>query len=189
MAAQANLKSAAITSMDATPPVRPSAGREGGATREHVVVGIVGPTTDGATTGGVLRAVRIPSNAHVKSVMVAQAAATTTAAFDVGLYYSDSTSDGTVAANQGLAADADCFATNVATNALIAWTEEAFEATTYKVTDTVNPIWQLSTVRDGAGNAITTDPGGFFDVCLVNTATISGAATLAVMVRYTVPVA
>lgn len=189
MTTQPNLKSAAITNMDATPPVRPSAGREGGATRLVVAIGVVGPTTDADTTGGVLRAVRIPSNACVHSVMVAQQAATTTATFDIGLYYSDSTSDGTVAANQGAAADADCFATNVDTHALVAWTEEAFEAGTFKVTDTVNPIWQLSTVRDGGGNAITTDPGGYFDICFVNTATISGAATMAMRVAYTVPVA
>lgn len=186
MAAQGNLKGASITSLDATPAVRPNAGREGGVAYNYVAVGIVGPTTDAATTGGILRAVRVPSNACIKSVMVAQAAATTTAAFDIGLYYSDA-NDGTTLANQGAAADADCFATAVDTHLLVAWTEEAFEAGTFKVTDTVNPIWQLSTVRDGGGNAITTDPGGFFDICFVNTATISGAATMAMKVEYTLP--
>lgn len=187
MTAQPNLKSTAITNMDASPPVRPTAGREGGGTRTHTVIGIVGPTTDGDTTGGVLRAVRVPSNACIQSIQIAQQAATTTASFDIGLYYSDSTSDGTVAANQGAAADADCFATGVDTHLLVAWTEEAFEAGTFKVTDTVLPIWQLSTVRDGAGSAITTDPGGYFDICFVNTATISGAATMAMRVVYSIP--
>jgi hypothetical protein len=186
MTTQPNLKSAAITNLDANPAVRPSAGREGGVAYLYEATGIVGPTTDGDTTGGVLRAVRVPSNACIKSILVAQAAATTTAAFDIGLYWSDA-ADGTTISNQAAAADADCFATAVDTHALVAWTEEAFEAGTYKVTDTVNPIWQLSTVRDGGGNAITTDPGGFFDICFVNTATISGAATMAMRVQYTLP--
>lgn len=180
MTTQPNLKSTAITNLDATPPVRPSAGREGGVAYLYEAIGVVGPTTDGDTTGGVLRAVRVPSNACIRSVQVAQQAATTTATFDIGLYYSDA-NDGTTASNQGNAADADCFATNVDTHALVAWTEEAFEAGTFKVTDTVNPIWQLSSL------SLTTDPGGFFDICFVNTATISGAATLAMKVQYTLP--
>lgn len=186
MAAQGNLKGASITNMDATPPVRPTAGNEGGHSYLYDVVGQVGPTTDAATTGGILRAVRVPSNAIIRSIMVAQTAATTTATFDIGLYYSDSTSDGTTVVNQGAAADADCFATAVDTHLLVAWTEEAFEAGTYKVSDTVNPIWKLSTVRDGGGNAITVNPGGFFDICFVNTATISGAATLLMRVQYVI---
>ena len=186
MTTQPNLKSAAITNLDATPPVRPSAGREGGVAIPYVVIGKVGPTTDTDTTGGVLRACRIPSNSCVQSVQVCQVAATTTATFDIGLYYSDA-NDGTSVSNQGAAADADCFATNVDTHALVAWTEEAFEAGTFTAADTINPIWQLSSVRDGGGNAITSDPGGFFDVCFVNTATISGAATMLMRVTYTLP--
>lgn len=186
MAAQANLKSAAITNLDATPPVRPSAGREGGVDRLYTVVGKAGPTTDAATTGGILRMVRIPSNACVKSIMYAQDADTTTASFDCGLYFSDA-ADGTSVSNQGLVSDADCFATAVDTHAVHSWTEIAFEATTYKPSDTLNPIWQLSSLVDGAGNAMTTDPGGFFDIVLVNKATISGAATLLLKVEYSLP--
>lgn len=185
MAAQANLKSTAITNLDATPPVRATAGNEGGLTKLFDVVGIVGPTTSGATTGGVLRAVRIPSNAIVRSVQVAQQAGTTTASFDIGLYYSDAV-DGTSSLNQAAAADDNCFGSGVDTHALTTWTEEAFGAGTYKVTDAVNPIWKLSTLVDGASNALTADPGGFFDVTLTNKATISGAATVAVRVQYVI---
>src|ERR1041385_5263052 len=132
MTAQPNLKSAAITNLDATPVVRGTAGREGGSSRVFEVIGIVGPTTDGDTTGGILRAVRVPSNAIIRSIMYAQVGATTTASFDCGLYYSDSVNDGTQPLNQGIAADADCFATAVDTHATVSWTEIAFEAGTYK---------------------------------------------------------
>lgn len=176
MPAQANLKSAAITSLDATPIVAPTAGKEGGAGRANNIVGIVGPTTDGATTGGVLRAVRVKSNVKVRSIKIAQVAATTTASFDMGLYYSDSTTDGTSYVNIGDVIDADRFATGVDTHALTSWTEEAFEAGTFTVASTVKELW------DAAG--LSSDPGGYFDICLTNTATIADPATLAVMVEY-----
>lgn len=185
MAAQANLKSTAITNLDATPPVRPTAGQEGGRSVAYTVIGKAGPTTDGATTGGILRIVRVPSNAIIQSIMYAQEAATTTASFDCGLYFSDA-NDGTAAANQGLVSDADCFATAVDTHLTVSWTEIAFEAGTYKASDAVKPIWQLSSLVDGAGNAMTSDPGGFFDIVLVNKATISGAATLLLKVDYVI---
>ena len=98
MTTQPNLKSAGITNLDSTPPIRNTAGHDNGLTRTMEIVGIAGPTTDGDTTGGVLRLVRVPSNAIIKRVMYAQKAATTTAAFSFGIYYSD-TADGTSPGN------------------------------------------------------------------------------------------
>lgn len=182
MAAQANLKSAAITNLDANPIVRATAGQEGGLTQVFDVVGVVGPTTTGATTGGVLRAVRIPSNAIVRQIHVAQQAATVTASFDVGLYYSDSSTDGTAVGNVGLIVGTgsdSMFAAALDTHAATQWTDTTFGAPTkYAATDAVNPIWKA------AGTTLTADPGGFFDVTLTNKATISGAATLCVRVQY-----
>lgn len=177
MAAQADLKSAAITALDATPPRRPTAGAEGGTTQLFDVVGIVGPTTHGATTGGVLRAVRVPSNAILRSIQLAQVAATTTASFDVGAYYSTG-NDGTTAANSGAVIDADYFATAVNTAALITWTEVMFEATTVTIDKTVVPLWSAL--------GLSSDPGGYIDIVLVNKATIDGAATLAVRVQFVI---
>lgn len=175
MAAQDNLKSAAITALDATPPRRPTAGQEGGGAYLYDVVGIVGPTTNGATTGGILRAVRVPSNAIIRDIMYAQKAATTTASFDFGAYYSTG-NDGTTTANSGLVIDADYFATAVNTAAVINWTSIMFEATTVDATDAVTPLWQALGLSE--------DPGGFIDIVAVNKATIDGAATLAVRVQY-----
>jgi len=187
MPAQANLKSAAITSLDANPPVRQTAGSEGGLSVLYDIVGQAGPTTDAATTGGILRMVRVPSNAIIRAIYVAQTAATTTASFDCGLYFSDSTLDGTIVSNQGLVSDADCFATAVDTHLLnVAWSDITFEAGTYKASDAVKPIWQLSSLVDGGSVAMTTDPGGFFDIVLVNKATISGAATLLLRVQFVI---
>src|SRR5690348_1949756 len=99
MAAQGNLKSTAITNLDANPVVRPTAGQDGGGAPLFDITGKVGPTTDGATTGGILRVVRIPSNAIIKQVLLTQVAATTTATFDVGIDYSDAASDFAAAKN------------------------------------------------------------------------------------------
>lgn len=181
MTAQANLKSTAITNLDAKPPVRPTAGQEGGTSVLYDVVGIAGPTTDGATTGGYLSMVRIPSNAIVRSVQLVQKAATTTANFDIDLWYSDSTSDGTTALNQNTVVVAQFFGANIDTHALTVWTEKAFANTSgYLPTDTVLPIWKA------ANSTLTSDPGGFFDIRLKNVATISGAATLLMRVQYVI---
>jgi hypothetical protein len=182
MPAQPNLKSASITNLDATPPVRPTAGAEGGVGRVFKVVGIVGPTTDTDTTGGVLRCCRIPSQARVQSIKAFQLAATTTATFDIGLDYSDAVGDGTSPGNYvaGTALNDDMFAAAWDSHAIITPVELAFQNLDYLPTDIVNPIWQA------AGTALTSDPGGYFDIVLTNRSTISGAATLIVLVDYVV---
>ena len=177
MAAQGNLSSTAITNLGLTPPFRPTSGQEGGGSPLQDTVGIAPATTTGATTGGILRMVRLPSNAIVRDIYIAQEAATTTADFHVGAYYSNSTTDGTKAANVGLVLDADFFATSVDTHLLIVWTSVMFEATTVKVTDTVKPLWEVL--------SLTEDPGGYIDLTLTNVATISGAAILCMRVVWT----
>lgn len=181
MAAQGALKSAAITNMDANPPVRPTAGQEGGHSYLYDVVGIIGPTTDAATTGGICRAVRIPSNAIIRAVYYCQKAATTTAAFSFGLYYSD-TADGTTPTNVAAAATAvmsTLWGSAIDTHAATTWVDTTFANTSgFLPTDTVKPIW------NAANSTLTYDPGGFFDIAALNTATISGAATLLVRVQF-----
>ena len=183
MTAQANLKSTAITNMDAKPPVWPTAGQEGGRTVVYDVVGIAGPTTDGATTGGLLRMVRVPSNAIIRKVSYCQKAATTTAAFSFGIYYSDA-SDGTSAANVSAAATAimsTMFGSAVDTHAATTWVDTTFANTSgFLPTDTVLPLWKAT------NSTLTADPGGYIDICALNTATISGAATLLLRVEYVV---
>ena len=181
MAAQANLKSTAITHWDAQPIVAPTAGADGGAGLLYEVVGIAGPTTDGATTGGILRMVRVPSNAIIRRIYVVQKAATTTASFKVGFYYSDSATDGTGFLNTGLVVHDDFFNASLDTHALTAWTDTTFLNTSgYLPTDSVLPLWNAT------NSGLTSDPGGKFDLTMTNTATISGAATLLMRVQFVI---
>lgn len=183
MTAQANLKSTGITNLDSSPSVRPSASRAGGPSRLIRVVDVVGPTTDGGTTGGNLLAVRVPSNCCLQSIKAFQKAATTTATFTIGLFYSDNGPvDGTSLLNSGEIGTSIFSSSNWDSHAVIVPTELAFLNTSgYLPTDVVNPLWKY------ANGTLTVDPGGYFDIVFKNTATISGAATLIVYVEYTMP--
>lgn len=185
MAAQGNLKSTAITNWDAQPIVHPTAGADGGAAKVMEIVGKCGPTTNGATTGGVLRMVRFPSNIIIRKVEYVQQAATTTANFSFGLYYSDSTTDGTGAINQAGAATAimsTLWGSAIDTHAATTWVDTTFANTSgFLPSDTLLPIWNAT------NSTLTSDPGGWFDLGALNTATISGAATLLVRVTFVVP--
>jgi hypothetical protein len=92
-------KSTVITNLDATPPVRATAGK-GGFGILHRAQGTITPAASQATS--VLnRMVRIPSNAVVTRVSIIADAAATTLTGSVGLWYSDSANDGTSILNQG----------------------------------------------------------------------------------------
>lgn len=184
MAAQGNLKSAAITNLDATPALRPTAGHDGGQAPLFDITGKVGPTTDTATSGGILRVVRIPSNAIIKQVLLTQVAATTTATFDVGIDYSDNAADYAAAKNivAGTPLNDDIFAAAYDSHASPAagWVDVTFLNSDYTPAETILPIWQA------AGTGLTADPGCEMDIILTNRATISGAATVMVRVLFTI---
>lgn len=181
MAAQGNLKSTSITNWDAQPIVAPTAGADGGASLLYDIVAKAGPTTNGATTGGLLRMVRIPSNFIVRAVYYTQQAATTTANFSFGLYYSDSTTDGTSALNAAAAATAimsTLWGSAVDTHGAVTWVDTTFANTSgFLPSDTMLPVWNAT------NSTLTADPGGKLDICALNTATISGAATLLLRVQ------
>lgn len=185
MTAQPNLKSTSITNLDATPPLRPTAGQGGGAAILYDITEKCGPTTSGDTTGGVLRMIRLPSNAIIKQILLTQNVATTTATFDVGIDYSDNANDkqavnnfvsGTPLANTLFASGYDSHASPAA-----GWVDVTFLNTSgYLPVDTLTPIWQATNL------GLTQDPMCEMDLILQNTATISGAATLLVRVIFTV---
>ena len=134
MAAQANLESTSITNLNASPVVRRDAGKNGRGVLWSCDDSVAALTT-GATSGGILRMVRIPSNCFVKEVYWKVNATVTTASCDVGLYYSN-TRDGTTAANVAAAdtaIDADFFASAVVmtTQSTLGWTPITFESGTY----------------------------------------------------------
>lgn len=183
MTAQPSLKSQSITNLDAAPVARPTAGQRGGLARLFDVVDYAGPTTDAYTTGGVLRIIRVPSNAIIRAVYYCQKAATTTANFSFGLYYSD-TADGTSGSNVAGATTAilsTMWGSAIDTHAAVTWVDTTFANTSgFLPIDATLPLWNAT------NSTLTSDPGGFFDIGALNTATISGAATLLLRVQYVV---
>lgn len=91
--------SGVITNLNASPPVRQTFG-SGGAGRLTRLIGQITPTASQATS--VLnRLVRIPSNCYLHKVAIILDAAATTLTGNIGLWYSDSTTDGTSTGNAG----------------------------------------------------------------------------------------
>ncbi len=167
--------SSVLSGLDASPQVRPDAGA-GAPARLNAQVGTVLVPTATATTS-TAAAVRIPSNAMVKSVMLALDAAAATFDVDIGLYYSDGQNDGTSVINQGTVISATLFASAFVAGSVVEWQEVAFQAATFLPSMTSEPIWKAA--------GLASDPGGMFDVVLtIVTGATSGAANASVKVEY-----
>lgn len=172
------LKSTPITNLDSSPFIQNTIGEGAPGFLREVEATLT--ITTGKTSGSTYRMVRLPPNAKVKSVEAWCDVAVTTATFDIGIYYSDATNDGTTNANQGLVINADHFGSAVALAAVVTPTEYTFEATTYIGADTLKELWNTT------ASGLTANPGGMIDVVLTNTSTNSGAAVVNVRVRYVV---
>lgn len=166
------------------------------------IEGYVTPTS-GATASSYYQFVRVPRNAIIKSVEVMQLGGTiTTWTVDVTIGVSDSTIDGTQPSLQvvpsGLTAPTNAFVANPAltttgltgTAALFshggtplttanagAWTDVTFlnAANEYNFPDSMEPLWQAA--------GYSQDPGGFFDIVMVSSATSSFTGTMVVALR------
>lgn len=195
MAADA-AKSLSITGLDAT-PYTPQTEGQGAAARLRIVDDVVAATAVGLqTTKSSYRLCRIPTDAIIKQVLVATDVALDTGThalvFDINLAFSDSTIDGTQAALQGLipttantgatttlasySSPNIIFGTVNNTSALVALarTDVTFggSRTNYSLTALcTQPIWQAFGFVDGRSNPM--DPGGYFDLFLVNS-TVAG---------------
>lgn len=196
------LKSTSITNLDASPVVANTRG-SGAPAYSYLVDDTVAPTATGiGTLASTYRLCRIPVEAKVKSVKIAVSTGLDTNAsaalvLDCNLAFSDSTTDGTPAALQGLIpTSANTGATTtVATysspNLIFGQTTPTQGKTTMvktKVDYTLNGIgsnyligfpqtelWSLFGFTNNYGVAM--DPGGFFDLLLyVSTAAATGAA-------------
>lgn len=169
------LKSAAITSIDASPPVRSTTGK-GGAGTLTSVYGFVSPTT-GFLTGSNYLLCRVPSNAVVKSVKIDFSGTITTMTGDVTIFYSDEALDqvgissGKTGVVNSLSTTAALFATALALGSQTAGAvvDITDESGNYPPSARNKQLW------DAAG--LSADPGGFFDVVFMNTSTmnVSGA--------------
>lgn len=170
-------KSASITNLDTIPAAANTAG-EGAPDRLKIINDyLTAPVTTGnyATDARVLRFVRIPSNAVVKEVTL-ESAAQTQGTYDIGLFYSSSTVDGTTVGNQGLVLDADFFASAVSCASAVPRTDETAEAGTYTMAKRNQPIWQAA--------GLSSDPGGFFDVAATATNTVTVGGVMSVEVKF-----
>lgn len=167
------LKTTLITNLDAIPAVSTTAG-EGGPYEPKTVDAYL-TTTSGKTVGSTYRMVRLKSTVKVKSI-VWEAEAMTQGSFDIGGYYSDATNDGTTVANQGTVIDADFFASAVSAASLVTPTDVTNESTTYTLDKRIQPLWQAI--------GLTSDPGGFIDIVLTSTNTITAGAKVGIRVSY-----
>lgn len=169
------LKATAVSNLDASPVTRLAPGA-GGFAYMRTADGYLTATT-GMASGSTYQMVRIPRNAIIKHIWMKLDATVTTFTANVGLYYSTSTTDGTAAANQGAAVVNNCFASAVA------------YASQNTFTDLMNNVTAANldkTAWSGVG-ALTTDPGGYFDVVINLTATSSGGAIVYMEVQYVDP--
>src|ERR1700687_1646239 len=179
------LKSKAITDLDATPILEATSGEYGPAPLK-VIQATVAPT-DAKTVGSTYLMVRLPTSAKLKHIFVGQSVVATAFVADVGLYYSDSTTDGTAKSNQGVVLNTDLqdyFAAAVDFDAAVLTTPKEVTflnpSEGYQMADTVLPLW------NGANTGLTADPGGFFDVVLTTVSeTNSVPGTIWMEVQYT----
>lgn len=175
------LKSLAITNLDAIPAI-PNTTGEGSPGYLREVSGFTTPVAADAS-GSTYRLVRLPSNAKVKSIWLASQAQGA-GAIDIGVYYSDSTIDGTAVANQGLVVPTTgktFFASQISVAAAVS-AEEAFQnqatAGAFNASLLNTQLWQAL--------GLTADPGGYLDIVATvdTTAITTGTGLLGVSVRY-----
>ena len=185
MSQVSHLKSAQITALDTVTPSLADVQNAGAGapSRCVTITGYVTPVAaDSVNT--TYQFVRVPSTAIIKYVGVssqAQAAG----AIDIGVYYSDSTIDGTAAANQGLV---------VPTTGKTFFASQQSLATALNQTDVTfsnqatsganNP--SLINTRLWQALGLATDPGGFFDIVgtVDNTAITTGGGFTGLQVDY-----
>jgi hypothetical protein len=157
------LAATGIANLNAIPPQNNTAST-GGSGVSHSVDGYVAPTT-GYLAGSVYQFVRLPSACYLKELKIKLDASVTTFAGNIGLYYSNSTTDGTTAAHQGTALSASLFASAQDLHAQnTAWLDLT---ALLPAADFEQPLWQVA--------GLTSDPHTPFDVTIVTTSTTSGS--------------
>lgn len=178
-----HLKSAQITALDSIPYGDLQSAGLGAPARLKVLSGTVtAVASDGA--GSTYQMVRIPTNAVVKKVMLASQAQGA-GKVQIGVYYSDSTVDGTPAAVQGTVVPTtgvDFFASDVDLTSAVPQTDETFQHQANS--GSYDPSMINKRLWDALG--LSSDPGGFFDIVLTvhTTAITTGTGKIALQVEY-----
>lgn len=172
------LKSASITNLDASPVVT-NTSPNGAKYDDQRYSDYVTPTAAGlADTTSKYKLVRVPTNCYLKGVtLIADAPldsnGSPTLAVDVGIYYSDSTVDGTPVALQGTVVSGQT--ATIASNVLFgaaATKAVRVDAGTWTSVKRQQPLWQAA--------GLSSDPGGRFDIVMAVHATAATAVSKAV---------
>jgi hypothetical protein len=176
------LKSVPITNLDTIPAI-PNTTGEGSPGYIREVGGFV-TTVAADAAGSTYRLARIPSNSKVKHVFLTSEAQGA-GAVQIGVYYSDSTIDGTAPANQGLVVPTtgvNFFANDVSVAAAVLSVDEVFQnqatAGANNLSLVNQPLWQAL--------GLASDPGGYLDIVATvhTTAITTGGGRLGVAVQY-----
>lgn len=182
--AVSKLKSTNITNLDATPIIYSNAGS--GASGALVEInGFAIPLAADAVLS-TYQLVRVPSYAIIKHLIL-ENEAQGAGAVQLGLYYSDSTTDGTAQANLGLVVPSgvNFFANDVNLAAAINATDyvngiAGASAGLYNISLRNQKLWQAA--------GLATDPGGFFDIVATvhTTAITTGTGRLSLSAQYVI---
>jgi len=172
------LKSAPITDLDATPFLAITAG-EGAPAGSKTVSAYLIPSGSMAA-GSTYRLIRLKSSVRLKHLFF-ESQAQGAGKFNLSAYYSDSTNDGTAAANQGVI---------VPTTGDQFWASDIDCASAVASFDAINesgnnpPANRNKELWDALGLA--SDPGGFIDVVAVvhTTAITTGGGQISVTAHY-----
>lgn len=170
-----NLKSTSITSLDT--PTAVTAGK--GAPGRLFTVDDYVTISASASVNSTYRVVRVPSNAKVKSVHL-ESEAQGAGKVNVSVYYSDSTTDGSVAGAGAIVPTTgdQFFASDVDLTSAVAPTDVTNESGNYTLDKRNKVFW------DALG--LSSDPGGYFDIVLVvhTTAVTTGTGKTGLRVSY-----
>lgn len=179
------LKSVSITNLDASPIVTNTTG-EGAVGRLLNLSDYVTPVSADDTTS-TYRLCRFPTNAKVKAVYINSAIATAGSG-DIDIAFSDSTTDGTPPSLTGIVQT-----TGPADNKLFGAAQSLVgtgQRVDFTFKGTYTPAMQNITMWQNlvtlGATQFTTDPGGFFDLYVKITTTITTGGILGAEVHYIV---
>jgi hypothetical protein len=173
-----NLKSAAITNLDASPPVANTKGN-GGPGSVQLVDGYVTAVASDAA-GSTYKLCRVPSNCYVKRLTLASEAQGA-GKINLSVYYSSSANDGTQPSLQGIIVPTtgdQFFASDIDLASAVNPTDVTNESGNYTPDKRAKRLW------DALG--LTSDPGGFFDIVAVvhTTAITTGTGKIYLAAEY-----
>jgi hypothetical protein len=172
------LKSTSITNLDANPVVANTTG-EGAAAVQYVQSEYVTVSALASVTS-TYRMIRVPTTVKLKE-MILESEALGGGRINISAYYSDSTTDGTAVANQGL---------------IVPSTGDQFFASDIDLTSAQNNVQVMNeSGNNGLANrnlpfwsalGLTANPGGNFDIVLVvHTTAVTNAGKVGLRLSYT----